>query len=88
MRIHNLGLRSPDRIPVAGVTLRELMSEVVSIQDVTAAVGSIDGLDLRDGDEIWRFRTPAWTWPNMCGVAGFVVLRNGLASHWIATRIS
>jgi len=31
----------------------------------------------KDGDEIWIFETPSWTWASLCGRAGYVIMRNG-----------
>ncbi|HBL42270.1 MAG TPA: hypothetical protein DDZ90_02615 [Planctomycetaceae bacterium] len=43
---------------------------------------------LLEDDEVWRFRTPPWTWSTMSGVEGVVVLRDGLAAHWLVTRMN
>jgi hypothetical protein len=59
MRIQALHSRPPGEIPVAGVTLRDLMIEPVSIEDAQRTVGPGNRADIREGDEIWRFRTPA-----------------------------
>lgn len=77
MRKQTLGLRSPDIIPVAGVTLRALMSVQVTPQTARLELVWDPGDLLREDDEVWRFRTPRWTWANMSGVEGFVVLRMG-----------
>jgi len=29
------------------------------------------------GDDLWQFRSPPETWRNMCGRAGYVVIRSG-----------
>ena len=88
MRKQNLGLRKPEEIPVAGVTLRDLMSEQISPQQAREELAIDAGELLTDQDEVWRFRTPAWTWQLMGGVQGFVVLRDGLAAHWLVTRMN
>lgn len=31
----------------------------------------------KDGDELWTFETPPYTWASMCGRAGYVILRDG-----------
>jgi hypothetical protein len=33
--------------------------------------------DLMPDDEVWRFRSPAETWADFCGCAGYVVIRDG-----------
>lgn len=77
----SLESRIPDAIPVAGVTLRDLMSEKVTPKLARSELSWDAGDLLRDDDEVWRFRTPPWTWDDMSGVAGFVVLRRGLTVH-------
>ncbi len=88
MQKQNLGLTNPEDIPVAGVTLRELMSEQTTPEAARCKFAWDTGDLLRDDDEAWHFRTPPWTWQNMGGVQGFVVLRNGLAAHWLDTRMN
>lgn len=88
MRKQILGLRRPDEIPVAGVTLRELMSERTTPDCARSELSSDPGDLLRDDDEVWHFRTPLWTWACTSGVEGFVILRNGLAAHWLVTRMN
>ena len=88
MRKKSLGLRSPDEIPVAGVTLRDLMSERVTTETARSVLGWDPGDLLRDSDEVWTFRTPPWTWANMGVVEGFVVLRDGLAAHWLVVSMN
>ena len=88
MKIQELGRRRPEEIPIAGVTLRECMLEVITSQELENEFSSLDGLDICDGDEVWRFRTPEWTWANMGGRMGVVIIRNGLASHWIVSRMN
>lgn len=87
-RKQSLGLRNPEDIPVAGVTLRELMSGQTTPEAARCKFTWDTGDLLRDDDEVWHFRTPTWTWQNMGGVEGFVVLRNGLAAHWLVTRMN
>ena len=88
MRKQSLGSRNPDEIPVAGVTLRDLMSERITPTVARSELTSDPGDLLCDDDEVWRFRTPPWTWANMSGVMGFVVLRHGVAVHWLVTRMN
>ncbi len=88
MHKQSLRLRNPDEIPVAGVTLRELMSEQTTPQIARTELSWEPGDLLCDDDEVWRFRTPLWTWQNMSGVEGFVVLRQGLAAHWLVKRMN
>jgi len=88
MRKQDLGLRNPDEIPVAGVTLRELMSEQTNPDAARSELFWDPGDLLRDDDEVWRFRTPPWTWANMGGVDGFIILRQGRAAHWLVKRMN
>ncbi|QDT44907.1 hypothetical protein Pan241w_50230 [Gimesia alba] len=90
MRKQSLGLRNPEEIPLAGTTLRALMSEKITVAQARSELqNSGDPGDLlRNEDEVWRFRTPAWTWSTMSGVEGIVVLRDGLAAHWLVTRMN
>ena len=83
MRKQDLGMRDPAEIPVAGVTLRDLMFEQTTPDIVRSELSMLPSELLRDDDEVWRFKMPTWTWQNMSGVAGFVVLRGGLAAHWL-----
>jgi hypothetical protein len=32
---------------------------------------------MREGDEIWEFSTPPWTWKRLCGRQGYVIVRDG-----------
>jgi hypothetical protein len=41
-----------------------------------------------DGDEIWRFSTPPWTWKMLAGRAGLVIVRSGRVIHGVTTIIS
>lgn len=88
--LQDLGNRSPENIPVAGVSLRELLGEPVScdwlLLQVPEQVHQQVKSQLKDGDEVRPFRTPLWTWQAMGGIEGYVVLRNGLAVFWIVTR--
>jgi hypothetical protein len=93
MRVQQLGARSPEEIPVAGVSLHDLLGEAASMADVYehfTAPSDRERLDeiLHDGDQIRHFRTPPWTWSSMAGVAGFVVLRAGKAICWLVTRMN
>ncbi|MEN6494139.1 MAG: hypothetical protein ABFD16_07600 [Thermoguttaceae bacterium] len=93
MRIQQLGGRPPEEIPVAGVTLRDLLGDVVTLAHVHGQF-SDDPLSnrvadvLKEDDEVRRFRTPPWTWANMSGMEGFVVMRSGKAICWIVTRMN
>lgn len=82
----SLGLRKPDEIPVAGVSLRNLMSQMTTPEQARSQLRFDPGDLIRDDDEVWHFRTPSWTWANMSGVEGFVILRRGLAAHWLVTK--
>ena len=33
--------------------------------------------EMMPGDELWRFRSPAKTWANMAGRAGYAIVREG-----------
>ena len=88
MRLQNLGLRIPADIPVAGVTLRDLMSEKTTPERARSELSWNPGDLLKDDDEVWHFRTPTWTWAAMSGVEGFVVLRHGFAAHWLVKRMN
>jgi hypothetical protein len=85
MRMHRFEPRVADEIPLAGVTLRELMSEKVTPTLARSELSWDVGDLLCNDDEVWRFRTPPWTWDDMSGVEGFVVLRCGLAVHLLTT---
>ena len=39
----------------------------------------------KDGDELWWFKSPLESWQNMCGRAGYAILRDGKV---IATYVS
>lgn len=83
--------RPPEEIPVAGVTLHDLLGDPVTRDDVIRAFPGRDAAVsdvISEDDEVRRFRTPAWTWANMAGVEGFVVMRSGSALCWIVTRMN
>jgi len=92
MRYQQLGSRPPEEIPVAGVTLRDLMHAKVDYDFVFTTFPS-DRHDellgrIKETDEIWIFRTPPWTWAAMGGVEGFVILREGLALFWVVITMN
>ncbi len=33
--------------------------------------------NIQDGDKIYYFQSPSWTWENLCGRAGYSIYRNG-----------
>ena len=33
--------------------------------------------NIQDGDKIYYFRSPSWTWESLCGRAGYSIYRNG-----------
>jgi hypothetical protein len=93
MRIQKLSGLPPQEIPVAGVMLSELLGNKVEVADLAshftnaATLQSVSEVVL-ESDEIRHFRTPAWTWSNMCGREGFVVIRSGRAVFWLVTRMN
>jgi hypothetical protein len=95
MRIQRFAgpLNKPSDIPVAGVTLADLLGQSGTLADVLA-VATLDSEreklanELLPSDEVRTFRTPPWTWANMGGIEGWVVLRAGNAVMWIVTRMN
>jgi hypothetical protein len=41
--------------------------------------------DLLPDDEVWRFHSPPETWANLCGRAGYVVIRDGQIIRTLTT---
>jgi hypothetical protein len=86
-------LRDAADIPVAGVTLVELLGEPGTVADVSALIDRSPRRDLliellKTCDEIRRFRTPGWTWQAMGGLEGWVAMRSGKALFWIVTKMN
>ena len=45
--------------------------------------------EMHEGDELWEFSTPEWTWLELHGRAGLVVVRNGKPTrHILITRMN
>ncbi len=41
--------------------------------------------NIQDGDKIYYFRSPSWTWENLCGRAGFAIYRDEKQIYSIIT---
>ncbi len=41
-----------------------------------------------DGDELWEFRSPAWTWRKLMGRAGLVRVRDGRVAESLLTMMN
>ena len=84
--------RLPEEIPIAGLTLSDLLGEGVPAEEVQLALSKgtskNPNLMIQPGDEFRRFRTPTWTWAAMGGIEGVVVLRSGRVIFWIVTRMN
>jgi hypothetical protein len=82
----------PRDIPIAGVTLLDLLGEQATAEDVCLALDNTlhrtAAAKVQPGDEIRQFRTPAWTWATMAGMEGFAVLRAGNAVFLVVTRMN
>ena len=37
---------------------------------------------VREEDEVWLWRTPQWTWEQMCGREGYVIVRRGRTTRY------
>lgn len=86
-------LRTPAQIPVACVTLADLLGELGSPADISeliehGAKGALLDAMLQTSDEVRRFRTPAWTWAIMGGMEGWVAMRAGKVLFWIITSMN
>lgn len=93
MRVHVFPEpRPPSEIPVAGVTLFELLGESATVEEVQHALEGLrhkhPDVIVRSDDEVRRFRTPNWTWANMAGLEGLVVIRSGRVVFWVITRMN
>jgi hypothetical protein len=86
------GPRLPEEIPVAGVTLLELLGEGVPADEVQLALSKATSKNpdvmIQLGDVSRRFRTPTWTWAAMAGIEGIVALRSGRVIFWVVTRMN
>jgi len=82
----------PEEIPIAGVTLLDLLGEGVPADEVQIALNKATSKNpsvmIQPGDEFRRFRTPTWTWAAMAGMEGIVVLRSGRVVFWVVTRMN
>jgi hypothetical protein len=39
---------------------------------------------MRDGDELWTWASPEWTWIQLAGRAGYAIVRDGdPIRHWM-----
>ena len=43
---------------------------------------------MRDGDELWEYRSPPETWTHMCGREGVVLLRRGRVIGGVTTAMN
>jgi hypothetical protein len=84
--------RPPEDIPIAGVTLADLLGEAVSIEEAQLALDGVGHKNpnavIQSGDALQRFRTPPWTWANMGGMEAIAVLRSGRVAFWVVTRMN
>ncbi len=84
--------RPPEDIPIAGVTLAELLGEAVSVEEAQLALEGVRHENanavIQSGDALQRFRTPAWTWANMSGMEAIAVLRSRRVVFWVVTRMN
>ncbi len=82
----------PEEIPIAGVTLLDLLGEDVPADEVQLALNQVrnkaPNVMIQPGDGFRRFRTPAWTWAAMAGIEGIVVIRSGRVVFWVVTRMN
>ena len=44
--------------------------------------------EMAPGDELWRFRSPAHTWANMAGWAGYSIVRDGKILRSLVTLMN
>ena len=44
--------------------------------------------EMMEGDELWRFRSPAQTWTNLSGRAGYAIIRDGKIIRSLVTMSS
>jgi hypothetical protein len=84
--------RLPEDIPIAGVTLRDLLGDHADESEVPAGLAATrhkhSDVAVRPEDEFRRFRTPDWTWGIMSGMEGIVVLRGGRVVFRVVTRMN
>ena len=82
--------RLPKEIPVAGVTLDDLLGAHATEGEIRIALGKTHRSDPRltidATDEFQRFRTRPWTWSAMGGIEGIAVIRDGGVVFWVVTR--
>jgi hypothetical protein len=82
----------PEEIPIAGVTLLDLLGEDVPADEVQLALNKVarktPNVMIQAGDDFRRFRTPTWTWATMAGIEGIVVIRSGRVVFWVVTRVN
>jgi hypothetical protein len=43
---------------------------------------------IQEGDVLWEFRSPEWTWSSLCGRAGLVLLRGEEMTDFIITSLN
>jgi hypothetical protein len=84
--------RLPEEIPIAGMTLLDLLGEDVPADEVQLALNKVarktPNVMIQPGDSFRRFRTPTWTWAAMAGLEGIVVIRSGRVVFWVVTRMN
>jgi hypothetical protein len=44
--------------------------------------------EVKEGDEIWTFRTPEITWRALSGLAGYGILRKGKIIKFLTTEVN
>ena len=44
--------------------------------------------NIKDGDKVYYFKSPSWTWESLCGGAGYSIYRNGEEVNSITTIIN
>jgi hypothetical protein len=84
--------RLPEEIPIAGVTLSDLLGEYAKAEEVQHALDQVrhknPKASVQPGDEFRLFRTPHWTWALMSGLEAIAVIRRGRVVFWVVTRMN
>jgi hypothetical protein len=84
----DIRLREMDSLGLSKENKRELLDRSEQFRKWVSQKWTPFVAVMQPGDEIWRFRSPGDTWANMCGRAGYSIVRDGEVLRSLVTLMN
>lgn len=68
-------------------SLDEQPSEFITAQDVLRKMRAFVS-QIKNGDQLWKYRSSEDTWQSLCGEQGFAIIRNGQTVDVFITMVN